>query len=86
MYIYIYVYIFFLTITGDIEMLTNHTQTGFLDALKNCWTPELHRPFLFIMLFFFFWSFATFIPAKPYLIAVFEEIGLPCTAQWTLVC
>uniref|UniRef100_A0A2S2PE19 Facilitated trehalose transporter Tret1-1 n=1 Tax=Schizaphis graminum TaxID=13262 RepID=A0A2S2PE19_SCHGA len=37
------------------------------------------------MLFFFFWSFATFIPAKPYLIAVFSEIGLPCTAQWTLV-
>lgn len=76
----------FLTVTADIEMLANRTQTaGFLDALKSIWTPELNRPFSFIMLFFFFWSFATFIPAKPYLISVFEEIGLPCTAQWTLV-
>ncbi|XP_050534687.1 facilitated trehalose transporter Tret1-like [Daktulosphaira vitifoliae] len=55
------------------------------DALKQIWSSELNRPFIFIMLFFFFWNFATFIPAKPYLISVFEEIGLPCRAHWTLV-
>jgi len=72
--------------TAEIDILANQNQIGFLDTLKSFWSPELNRPFLFIMLFFFFWSFATFIPAKPYLIAVFGEIGLPCTAQWTLVC
>ncbi|XP_025416372.1 facilitated trehalose transporter Tret1-like isoform X2 [Sipha flava] len=71
----------------DIEALTERNQmdSSVLDTFNNFWPPELNRPFLFIMIFFFFWSFATFIPAKPYLIAVFEEIGLPCTAQWTLV-
>ncbi|XP_026812036.1 facilitated trehalose transporter Tret1-like [Rhopalosiphum maidis] len=73
------------TTNAEIDILANQSQTGFLDTLKSFWTPELNRPFFFIMLFFFFWSFATFIPAKPYLIAVFSEIGLPCTAQWTLV-
>lgn len=73
-------------LTAEFEMIANRKQTGFLDNLKNFWTPELLRPFLFIMLFFFFWNFATFLPAKPYLIFIFEEIGLPCTAQWTLVC
>lgn len=76
----------FFFFTAEFEMIANRKQTGFLDNLKNFWTPELLRPFLFIMLFFFFCNFASFLPAKPYLIFIFEEIGLPCTAQWTLVC
>lgn len=66
-------------------MIANRHKAGCLGTLRNFWTPDISRPFYFIMLFFFFWVFATFLPAKPYLIFVFEEVGLPCTAQWTLV-
>ncbi|XP_050428914.1 facilitated trehalose transporter Tret1-like isoform X2 [Adelges cooleyi] len=71
--------------TEDPNYAKRSAGISWMDSFKQFWSPELYRPFAFIMLFFFFWCFATFIPAKPYLISVFADIGLPCTAHWTLV-
>jgi hypothetical protein len=60
-------------------------ESVFLRKIRQLLKPQTLRPLLLVLMFFFFQHCSGFTAVRPYMVQVFEQLGLPVDAHWVTV-